>query len=280
MHVGATQLFGRDHFAGRGPHQRRAADEDRSRSLDDDRLVGHRRNVCAAGRARTHDGGDLRDALSRHAGLVIEDAPEVVAIGEDVGLQRQKGAARVDEIDARQMVLRRDFLRAQMFFHRHRVVRSALDRRVVGHDRARRAGDRADARDDAGRRRVVTVHPVGGQRGEFEERRTGIDEALDALARGQLAALTVTLRRDGTAALAHAGQACLQVLDQGQQGGRVGRVARAHRSSEARTSCSGVRSTRMIPFVGASRSKITAITIASRTASVICTGMPWRFSRP
>ena len=43
--------------------------------------------------ARAHHDGDLRDALRGHARLVVEDAPEVIAIGEDLGLQRQEGAA-------------------------------------------------------------------------------------------------------------------------------------------------------------------------------------------
>ena len=62
--VRAAQLLGGDLLARRRLHERRAADEDRAGALDDDRLVAHRRDVRAAGGARAHDSGDLRDAGS------------------------------------------------------------------------------------------------------------------------------------------------------------------------------------------------------------------------
>ena len=144
--VGAAQVLGADLFAGRGFDQRRAADEDRARAFDDDRLVAHRRHVGAAGGTRAHDHGHLGDAVRRQVGLVEEDPPEVLAVGKDVGLQRQEGAAGVDQVDARQAVLLGDFLQAQVFFDRHRVVRAAFDGGVVGDDGHLFAFDRADAR--------------------------------------------------------------------------------------------------------------------------------------
>ena len=39
VHVGAAELLGADHLAGRGLHQRRAAEKDRALALDDDALV-------------------------------------------------------------------------------------------------------------------------------------------------------------------------------------------------------------------------------------------------
>ena len=114
VHVGAAELLGRDLFARGGLHQRRAAEEDRAGALDDDGLVGHRRHVGAAGRARAHHHGNLRNALRRHPRLIEEDAAEVIAVGKDLRLQRQKRAARVDEVDAGQAVLERDLLRAQV----------------------------------------------------------------------------------------------------------------------------------------------------------------------
>src|SRR5436305_1239079 len=110
LHVGTAQLLGAHLLAGRGLHQRRAADEDRARALDDDRLVAHGGHVRAAGGAGTHHRRDLRDGLRREPRLVVEDPAEVVAVREDLGLQRQKGAARVDEVNARQVVLLGDLL--------------------------------------------------------------------------------------------------------------------------------------------------------------------------
>ena len=200
VHVGAAEFFGGHFLAGRRFDQRRSAEKDRAVAFDDDRFVAHRRNVRAAGRARSHHRGDLRNALARHARLIVEDAPEVFAVGKHLGLQRQERAARVDQVDARQMVLLGDLLRAQMLLDRHRIVRAALDGRVVGDDRAELAFDDADAGDDAGAGRIVAVHAVGRERREFEKIGTRIDQPLDPLARGELVALAMFGGRLGSAA--------------------------------------------------------------------------------
>ena len=152
-------------------------------AADDHRLVAHRRDVGAAGRARAHDQGDLRDARRGHPRLVVEDPPEVVAVGEDLGLERQERAAAVDQVDARQPVLERDLLRAEVLLDRHRVVGAALDRRVVGDDDAGRALDPADAGDDPGARRVVAVQAGRGERTQLQEGRAR-DRAGGRSARG------------------------------------------------------------------------------------------------
>ena len=102
--------------------------------------------------------------IARHRRLVVEDPPEVVAVGEHLVLLGQERAAGVDEVDARQPVLARDLLGAQVLLDRDRVVRAALDGGVVGDDHARPAGDPADAGDDPGARRIAAVHPLGGER--------------------------------------------------------------------------------------------------------------------
>ena len=200
VHLRPTQLLGRDVLAGRRLHERRAAQEDRSGALHDDGLVAHRGHVRAAGSARTHDQRHLRDRGCRHPGLVVEDPPEVVTVREHVGLERQEGAAAVHEIDARQPVLERDLLGAQVLLDGHRVVGAALDRGVVGDDHAGRALDAADAGDDAGARCVVVVQAVRGQRTQLQEGRAGVEQAVDALADGQLAAFAVALDRAVVAA--------------------------------------------------------------------------------
>ena len=126
----------------------------------DDGLVRHRRHIGAAGRARAHHHGDLRDAERGQRRLVVEDAAEVLAVGKHLGLVRQVGAAGVDQIDARQPVLARDLLGAQMLLHRHRIIGAALDGGVVAHDHALAALDAADAGDQAGAVDGVVVHAV------------------------------------------------------------------------------------------------------------------------
>ncbi len=129
----------------------------------------------------------------------------MLAVGKHLGPLRQVGAAGIDQIDARQPVLARDLLRAQMLLHRHRIVGAALDGGVVAHDHAFAALDAADAGDDAGAVDRVLVHAVGGERRQFEKRRAGIEQAHHALARQQFAA-----RRRGARASAPARRARLR----------------------------------------------------------------------
>ena len=96
----AAERLSADLLPRRGLDQRRTRKEDVALLLHDDALVAHAGHVRAARRARAHDGGELWDALGRHAGLVVEDAAEVVAVWEDVGLVGEVGAAGVDEVDA------------------------------------------------------------------------------------------------------------------------------------------------------------------------------------
>jgi hypothetical protein len=164
VHVGTAQILGRDHLAGRGLHQRRAAEEDRALALHDDGLVAHRRHIGATGGARAHHHSDLRNPKRRQRRLIVEDAPEVLAVGKHLSLVRQVGTAGVDKIDARKPVLARDLLGAQVLLHRHRIVGAALDRRVVADDHAFAALDAADARDEARAVNGILVHAVRGQR--------------------------------------------------------------------------------------------------------------------
>ena len=151
MDVGAAQILGADDLADGGLHQRRAGEEDRALLAHDHGLVAHRRHIGAARRARAHDHGDLRDALRRHVGLVVEDAAEMVLVGEDLGPLRQVGAAGIDQIEARQTVLHRHFLGPEMLLHRHRIIGAALHRGVVADDHAFDAAHPADAGDHARR---------------------------------------------------------------------------------------------------------------------------------
>ena len=202
--LGATELLGRDVLAGRRLHQRRPAEEDRPGAADDDRLVAHRRHVRAAGRARAHDQRHLGDPGGRHPGLVVEDPAEVVAVREDLGLERQERPARIDQVDARQPVLEGDLLGPQVLLDRHRVVGAALDRGVVGDDHAGGPLDATDAGDDPGARRIVVVQAGGGERAQLEERRARVEESLDAFADGELAAFAMARDRAFVAARAAA----------------------------------------------------------------------------
>ena len=167
--VRAAELLRGHLLPGRRLHERRAADEDRPRAAHDHGLVGHRRHVRAAGGAGAHDDRDLRDPERGQARLVEEDAAEVVAVGEDLGLEREEGAAGVDEIDAREAVLAGDLLRAEVLLHGQRVVRAALHGGVVRDDRALASLDDADPGDDPGGGGVAVVEVLCGERVQLEE---------------------------------------------------------------------------------------------------------------
>ncbi len=222
MHIGPAQFFGTHHFTGGGLDQRRAAQKDGALVLDDHRLLAHRRHVGATGGARTHHAGDLRDAQRRQVGLVVEDPAEVVAIGKHLVLQRQVGAARVHQVQAGQMVLQGHFLRAQVFLDRHRIVGAALDGGIVGHDHAGTSVDAADAGDHAAGRHLALVHVVGGQQGQFEEGRSGIDQQIDPLAHQQLAACHMLAARRLAAAAHDRLGGLAQLVHQLLHGLRVG----------------------------------------------------------
>ena len=102
--------------------------------------------------------------------LVVEDPTEVLAVGEDCSLLGEEGTAGVDEVDARQPVLERDLLGAQVLLDGDRVVRPTFHRGVVGHDHALVPGDPADAGDDACAGHFAAVHAVGRHRRQLEER--------------------------------------------------------------------------------------------------------------
>ncbi len=163
-------------------------------SAHDHRLIAHRRarrrrRRCSC-RARRRAAGCRADDMR---GLVEEDAAEVLAVGEHLVLQRQERAAGVDERDHRQAVLEGDLLRAEVLLHRHRVVGAALDGGVVADDHHVAALDEADARDEPGAGGVAVVQVVRGQRCDLEERAAVVEQALDALAREQLATGDVAL---------------------------------------------------------------------------------------
>ena len=212
--VGAAELLGRHHLAGRRLHEGRAADEDRAGALDDHRLVAHRRHVRAARGARPHHHGNLRDALRRHARLVEEDPPEVVAVGEHLGLEREERAPGIDQVDAREVVLLGNLLGAQVLLDGEREVRPALDGRIVRDDHAFASLDDTDPGHDARARRLVVVDVEGGKCVELEEGGARVDEPIDAVTGEQLSAGLVPLARTVAAARGHRGGALAQLRDE------------------------------------------------------------------
>ena len=178
MHLAAAQFFSGDYFASRRFDQRWAAQKYRALIFDDDRFIAHRGYIRATGCARTHHTGDLRNVLCAKICLVIKNAAEVFFIGEHFILERQKCTAGIDQINTRQIVLHGHFLRAQMFFHRQRIVRSAFDGGVIGDNHHLLPSHAANPGNHARSGRILpgfSVYAPCGERGEFQERRALIE---------------------------------------------------------------------------------------------------------
>ena len=138
-----------------------------------------------------------------------------------------------DQIDAGQTVLRCDLLGAQMLLHRHRIICSALDRRVVGDDHDLAAVDKADAGDQPRAMDVALVHAEGGESADFQKRRTGVDQSGDPFARQELAPGDMTLARLARAALGCCAPAQVELVKEPTPFRSIGVALAALRSQRA-----------------------------------------------
>jgi hypothetical protein len=116
----------------------------------------------------------------------------MLTVRKDLSLMWKVGAARINQIDARQVVLSRDLLRTQMLLDGQRKISPAFNSRVVRNDQHLSFGHAPNPGNDAGARRFAAVKPVGGEWSDLQERRPGIEEARDSLARQELAALLMS----------------------------------------------------------------------------------------
>ena len=162
MHVRAAQFFCADVCARSRFHQRRPADKDRTGIFDNHGFVRHRRNICSASCARAHDDRYLRNPLGAKIRLIVKNSAEVITVRKCSRLFRQKNSAGIHKINARQMILHRDFLRAQMLLDRHREIRSAFDGRIVCHYEHFASVHHADSRHHARTGSFVVIHSVRG----------------------------------------------------------------------------------------------------------------------
>jgi hypothetical protein len=162
--IGSTQLLRGYIFAGCRFDERGTAEKNRAGTLHDDRLVRHRGDVCTTRRTGAHDDGDLRDTEGGHPRLVVEDPAKVIAVRKNFGLQRQKRAARVDQIDARKAILESNLLRPYMLLDGHGVIRAAFDSGIVGHDQNLSPRNSTDASDETCAGGLVVIHVECGKR--------------------------------------------------------------------------------------------------------------------
>src|SRR4051794_4893143 len=193
MEAAAAEVFSADLLSRRRLHQGRSPEEDGALVAHNDALVAHRRHVGAARCAASHDASDLGNALRAHLGLVEEDPTKMLPVRKDLRLVRQVRASAVDQGDARQAVLLGDLLRAKMLLHRHWIIGATFYRGVVADDHDLAKGGAADGRGDPGARDFAIIHSAGGELPQFEERRSRIEQALDAIAGQKFAPLDMAI---------------------------------------------------------------------------------------
>ena len=188
MHITAAQVFCTDHLTGCRFDQRRATEENRTLIFNDNRFIAHRRHICPAGGTGTHNDCDLRYAFGRHICLIVKNPSEVIAIRKYFILIRQIGTTGIHQINTRQVVLLSNFLRAQMLFNRHRIIRTAFDRRIITDDHTFLPGDTTNTGNHACRWCCILpvfflIHAVSSQLRKFQKRRSRIEQHLNTVAR-------------------------------------------------------------------------------------------------
>ena len=222
VHLRAAQVLVGGDLAGRGLEQRRPGEKGLGAAAHHDHIIGQPGQIGAArgGGAVYH--GDHRQAGRRQAREIVEQAAAGDEALDLVG--EQIGAAALHQLDKRQLVLERDFLAAHDLAPAECAQGTCAYARIVRDHHAAHAADHADAgehrraRDAA--RGIGIVGAVARQACEFEERRARIEQARQALARQQRAALVeggLGSRRRGNGAALQGAQA----LDQIEHGGAL-----------------------------------------------------------
>src|SRR5690606_26885723 len=215
----AAELLEPDVLAGDGPDDVRARDEHVRRLVGHDDEVGERRRVHRAAGRRAEDQRDLGDD-ARGGDVAPEDLGE---LGQRRHALLDARAAAVGDADGRDAGAQRavhdlgDLLPVDL------AERAAEDREVLAVDADLVPVDRAVPDDDAVTGHLALVETevrraVRGERVELDERAL-VEQRIDALTGGLLAALGLLLRRGPGEGLRALGDASVEVGE--LVGGRV-----------------------------------------------------------
>ena len=136
VNLGSPKVFRADRLTCCCFNQRRPSEKNSPLVSDDDRFIRHRGHIGTAGCAGTHHNSNLRDASSRHIGLVEKTPAKVISIGEYLILQWQKGAPGIDQVNTWQTISLGYVLGAKVFLDSDRVIGSAFDGGIVGNNDA------------------------------------------------------------------------------------------------------------------------------------------------
>ena len=203
MHLGAAERLAVDDFLDRGQDDLRAAEMNAAIAAHHDHFVCERRDVGAAGGAAAEHGRNLRHAAGGHATLIEESGAEMVLSWEHLVLLGQERAAAIHEIEARQPVLPRDLLRADVLGDGFGEEAAPFDRRIVCDEHAWRALHNADPGHEPRRPDFVSVEPPSRHGAYFQERAQRIDQHVNPFPHHDLVSRMVTRDHRGAPALGH-----------------------------------------------------------------------------
>ena len=213
MHGSAAELLGGDDLVGHRLHHVRAGDEHVARVAHHEDEIGHRRRVDVAAGARPHDHGNLRndargdDVALEHFAVAAERRHALL----------DAGAAGIEQADDRRARAHRHVLDLDDLLRVRLRQRAAEHGEVLGEDEDAAAIDGAPAGDHAvaGDLGVFHAEVVGAVLDEHVELLEGVlvHQELDALARGQFAALVLRLDAPHPAAAACAVAALFELVD-------------------------------------------------------------------
>ena len=185
------QALGRHRLVGDGLHHVRAGDEHVGGVAHHEDEVGHGRRIDVAAGAGAHDDGDLRDDAGRQH-VALEHFGVAAECGHAFLDAR---AAGVVDADDRRAVPQRHVLHLLDLFGMRLRERAAEDGEILGEEEDGAAVDRTPAGDDAVAGDLLLLHAEIGravldEHVEFLER-AFVEEDVDALARGEFAALVL-----------------------------------------------------------------------------------------
>ena len=193
VHRGAAQFLGGDDLVGHGLHHVRAGDEHVARVAHHEDEIGHRRRIDVAAGARPHDHRNLRDD-ARGDDVALE---HLAVAAERRHAFLDAGAAGIEQADDRRARLHRHVLDLHDLLRVRLRQRAAEHGEILGEDEHAAAVHRAPAGDHAVAGDLGLLHAeiVGAVLDEHVEllERVLVHQELDALARGQFAALVLRL---------------------------------------------------------------------------------------
>ncbi len=213
VHGGAAELFGGDDLVGHRLHHVGPGDEHVAGVAHHEDEIGHCRRIDIAAGTGAHDHRNLRnDAGGDHIAL---EHLAVTAERGDAFLDA--GAAGIEQADDRRAGAHRHVLDLDDLLRVRLRQRAAEHGEILGEGEDGAAVHGAEAGDDAvaGDLRFLHAEIVGAMLDEHVEllERVAVHQQLDALARGELAALVLRLDALFAAAAARAGATCFELVE-------------------------------------------------------------------